>query len=724
MLPTVASCDTRINLAGAHMKILVIEDETTIRQNLVRMLQMENFDVISAEHGEAGVAAALAELPDLIISDVMMPHLDGFGVLEALRAQDSTMLIPFLFLTALDDKQNLRRAMTKGADDYLTKPFNREELLTAIKVRLARSQVVQRREEDRMLAREGHLRAMFAQSLTDTKSARLDQTGFSAAYGTQAVDTASAGADAQTGLINATVLFSSIRSFALMSEKLSAVEVAEVLQSYFRAVCAPILSNGGYALKFIGDGVMAVFSEDGKRPTQLTEHHTLRAAKAALGMTLVANQYGTQLNERYAERGLPEFAIGVGLHCGEVVMAKVETGISTELTAIGDTVNLAARLEAKTNEFGWSIVSSLPVLHEAGSGIEFGRIETVWVKGRTTPIDVAEITGLSAQLAGSLPVSNNSVTDAGELAATIRAALRENAAITSRAVKAALSTTQPAAQLVTAMAAAKRAQLAALPQIRGFKVTRKIGSGGMSQVFLAKRDTDGQEMALKILDSKVHEEGDFLSRFIQEHHLISQINHPNIVRIYEQAFSDDIAYIGMEFFPGGDLRRQIVRGLSEWEALGFIKQVAAALQEVHVHSIVHRDLKPDNVMLRDDRSVAIVDFGIAKRVRQSLSTTRHGLVVGTPYYLSPEQARGNEVDTRSDIYSLGVLTYECLTGQKPYQTETVEELMAQHMHAAVPTLRDGLERYQPLLDKMMAKDANARFLHVVDVIQAISKLGI
>ncbi len=707
-----------LKLAGASMKILVIEDETTIRQNLVRMLQMENFEVISAEHGEAGVAAALAELPDLIISDVMMPHLDGFGVLEALRAQDSTMLIPFLFLTALDDKQNLRRAMTKGADDYLTKPFNREELLTAIKVRLARSQVVQRREEDRLIAREAHLRSMFAESIADNKNVRLDQTGFSAAFGASEKTTAEAGA--QTGLINATVLFSSIRSFALMSEKFSAVEVAEILQNYFRAVCVPILSGGGYALKFIGDGVMAVFSADPNR----AEHHTLRAAKAALGMTLVANQFGTQLGQRYADRDLPEFAIGVGLHCGEVVMAQVETGITTELTAIGDTVNLAARLEAKTNEFGWSIVSSLPVLHEAGSGIEFGRIETVWVKGRTTPIDVAEITGLSAQLAGSLHSATHAITDAGELAATIRAALRENAAITSRAVKAVLSTTQPAAQLVSAMAAAKRAQLAALPQIRGFKVTRKIGNGGMSQVFLAKRDGDGQEMALKILDAKVTEEGDFLSRFIQEHHLISQIDHPNIVRIYEQAFSDDIAYIGMEYFPGGDLRRQIVRGLSEWEALGFIKQIAAALQEVHVHHIVHRDLKPDNVMLRDDRSVAIVDFGIAKRVLQSLSTTRHGLVVGTPYYLSPEQARGDEVDTRSDIYSLGVLTYECLTGQKPYQTETVEELMAQHMHASVPELRNGLERYQPMLNRMMAKNTNARYQHVVDVIQAISKLGI
>ena len=152
--------------------------------------------------------------------------------------------------------------------------------------------------------------------------------------------------------------------------------------------------------------------------------------------------------------------------------------------------------------------------------------------------------------------------------------------------------------------------------------------------------------------------------------------------------------------------------------------MAAALQEVHVHNIVHRDLKPDNVMLREDRSVAIVDFGIAKRVLKSLRTTRHGVVVGTPYYLSPEQARGDTVDTRSDIYSLGVLTYECLTGRKPYQTETVEELMAQHMNAPVPLLRDALDRYQPMLDKMMAKNTAARYQHVVDVIQAISKLGI
>ena len=133
---------------------------------------------------------------------------------------------------------------------------------------------------------------------------------------------------------------------------------------------------------------------------------------------------------------------------------------------------------------------------------------------------------------------------------------------------------------------------------------------------------------------------------------------------------------------------------------------------------------PDACGRRDDRSVAIVDFGIAKRVRQALSSTRSGLVVGTPYYLSPEQARGESVDTRSDIYSLGVLTYECLTGQKPYQTETVEELMAQHMHASVPRLPTGQERYQPLLDHMMAKQTAARYGHVVDVIQAISKLGI
>ncbi|MEO8385425.1 MAG: protein kinase, partial [Betaproteobacteria bacterium] len=402
------------------------------------------------------------------------------------------------------------------------------------------------------------------------------------------------------------------------------------------------------------------------------------------------------------------FAIGVGVHSGEVMMCHVGTGDSSEFTAIGDAVNLASRLEGKTKELGWSIIASLPTLHAAGEGIEFGDIETLWVKGRSTPVDAVEITGIDVTVGG---VDSRHV----ELATDIRNALRSNSEITGRAIKAALEVTQKMETLPSAAGVFA----ATAPKIKGYRLLRKLGEGGMSEVFLAEREADKLPVALKLLDplaGDMEEGGDLLARFIQEYAIISQITHPNVVKIFDQAFSDELAYIAMEYFPGGDLRRKIAAGLTAAQAVDILLQTSRALEEVHKQGIVHRDLKPDNLMLRADGTLALVDFGVAKRVRQSLASTRHGQVVGTPYYLSPEQAATGAVSNKSDLYSLGVLAFEMFTGEKPYQADNVEALMRLHVDAAVPRLPTALTEYQPLIDRLMAKDPAHRFQSADEVV--------
>lgn len=254
--------------------------------------------------------------------------------------------------------------------------------------------------------------------------------------------------------------------------------------------------------------------------------------------------------------------------------------------------------------------------------------------------------------------------------------------------------------------------------VEGYRILRKLGQGGMSRVFLAEHLASRSERVLKIVPISDSDEGEIVQRFIHEFALVSGIDHPNVARIYDQGFTDDYAYIAMEYFPGGDLRAMIGDGMPPELGLAVLLQVAGGLSAIHQQGIIHRDMKPDNVMVRSDGMLAIADFGIAKKPMAQLSQTQHGEVFGTPYYLSPEQATSGIVDERSDLYSLGVMFYEILTGTKPYRASDIEGLLYQHLNAPVPRLPDHLARLQPLLDRAMAKDPDMRFASAEELVAA------
>lgn len=247
-----------------------------------------------------------------------------------------------------------------------------------------------------------------------------------------------------------------------------------------------------------------------------------------------------------------------------------------------------------------------------------------------------------------------------------------------------------------------------------------IGQGRYSTIYKAERMPDGETVAIKILDRSIAHAAENVQRFIREGELVSWVDSSYVVNIFEQGLTRRFGYIVMEYFEGGDLKKRIAHGITPEKALEHLVSIARALQATHELGVVHRDLKPANVMFRRDGSMALMNFGVAKRIGKGLDLTHVGTVIGTPYYVSPEQAQGVPVDERSDLYNLGLLLYEMLTGQKPYLGNTANALLFQHIHSPVPDLPAKLAHFQPLLARLMAKDRRHRFADVPELFAALA----
>jgi len=256
--------------------------------------------------------------------------------------------------------------------------------------------------------------------------------------------------------------------------------------------------------------------------------------------------------------------------------------------------------------------------------------------------------------------------------------------------------------------------------IPGYAIQREIAKGGMSTVLLAKRIEDNIDVVVKVLYTQGHEDPTALKRFMQEYNLISVMQHPHIIRIYERAFATDFAYIVLEYLPQGDLSKRIQGGIPAETALSYLRQIALGLSAIHKLDIIHRDLKPGNILFHGEDTLKITDFGAAKIISNEMQDiTINNMVVGTPYYMSPEQGTGMKVDKRSDIYSLGVLFYQMLTGKKLFTANSIAKLIRAHLHDPIPKLPENMSKYQSLIEGMLAKDPDERFQNTEELIAGV-----
>jgi hypothetical protein len=254
----------------------------------------------------------------------------------------------------------------------------------------------------------------------------------------------------------------------------------------------------------------------------------------------------------------------------------------------------------------------------------------------------------------------------------------------------------------------------------GYNILSHLARGGVADVFLAERAADGTAVVLKIIDRAKCDDPSAVKRFIQEYTLASRIRSPHVVQIFDRGFTPAYAFISMEYFAGGDLTRQIRAGIDPTTVICYMKQIAQGLFEIHKQGIAHRDMKPGNVLFRADGTVVITDFGIAKLVGSSATLTLDNVVVGTPYYTAPELITGQRCDVASDLYSLGVMFFEMLTGEKPYTRKNIQEILSATVSAPVPTLPAALAEFQPVLDRLMAKKPSDRFASAKHLLDALS----
>jgi len=259
--------------------------------------------------------------------------------------------------------------------------------------------------------------------------------------------------------------------------------------------------------------------------------------------------------------------------------------------------------------------------------------------------------------------------------------------------------------------------------IPGYKIQRLIGRGGMAAVFMAIQESLDRPVALKVLYPDFAQTPEFSARFLNEGRIIAALNHANIITIHDIGIAGDNHYISMEYVEGGDLKDWIAQGIDADTALGLLETIGGCLGFAHELGIVHRDVKPGNILFRKDGTTLLTDFGIAKQLTDSQDRTLTGTVMGSPHYLSPEQGQGVPVDGRSDIYSLGIIFYEMLMGEKPFRGDSDVSTILQHLQQPIPQLPAALARFQPLLDRMLAKDPDERFVDARAMLNFIKGMG-
>ncbi len=260
--------------------------------------------------------------------------------------------------------------------------------------------------------------------------------------------------------------------------------------------------------------------------------------------------------------------------------------------------------------------------------------------------------------------------------------------------------------------------------IAGYRVDSKLGSGGMSSVYLATHLGLEKRMALKLLP-KEKASDEVTKRFVREARVVAKLAHPNIVGVYDVGETDSHFYLAMEFVEGETLEDILVKRekLPPYEATRVIRDVGRALECAHRQGIIHRDIKPDNIMLSPDGTVKVTDFGLAKMKGGRADITRAGIILGTPFFMAPEQCERKALDIRSDLYSLGVTYYNSVTGKKPFEGGKPAEIMFSHIHED-PIPPNLLEPTLPfeltgVILKMLKKDPAERYQDPTDLVQAL-----
>ena len=262
--------------------------------------------------------------------------------------------------------------------------------------------------------------------------------------------------------------------------------------------------------------------------------------------------------------------------------------------------------------------------------------------------------------------------------------------------------------------------VASVVSIPGYEIKDLLGRGGMAMVYLAIQESIGRKVALKVL-APDHNDETFSERFLREARIASQLSHPNIITVYDAGIHNGIHYMSMEYIQGKNFN-EARNLLTRKQKVLIIKQIADALDFAAKKGFIHRDIKPENILLHQDGRAILTDFGIARSNDISKGLTETGKILGTPYFMSPEQTKGLKIDHRTDIYSLGVVLFQALAGYVPYDGPSLVAICIKHLSDPIPQLPKGLEIFQPIINICLSKKPEHRYQHASELVAALNKI--
>ena len=367
--------------------IVVMEDDAATRMLVASVLKKDGYDVLSSENGADGLALVRAHKPDLVISDVQMPVMDGFAMLQALRADPDLLAIPVVLLTSLQERAHMRIGMTSGADDYITKPFRPGELREAAAAQLNRRQMREVAQASVVDAAVNH--ALDAQK---QQLARLYEKKLAAELSDKWP--VSDGSDADETFASATVLFLDVQNYAALAESLNSAELSDIVRRFYNNAGDTVHLFGARHMQFVGEALLAVFVDG---TDTLSVNHGLRAARAALGMVDAARRVQAYMQSHFPAASLPLFGVSVALHSGPVTLARLHNPLHGEMQIlpVGDVVNSAFLLQKQAVSVGWTIAASVPMLRSVTGAVQTGARALITLPGRALPMDAAELLSLA-----------------------------------------------------------------------------------------------------------------------------------------------------------------------------------------------------------------------------------------------------------------------------------------------------------------------------------------
>jgi len=367
--------------------IVLMEDDAATRMLVSSVLKKDGHDVLTAENGAQGLVVVEARRPDVVISDVQMPEMNGFQMLAALRQNTAIAETPVILLTSLQERAHMRIGMTAGADDYITKPFRPGELREAVAAQLNKRQI---HATLKSMAVDAAVQVALNEQRQEL--ARLYERRLAAEL-SERWPSADAG-DHDERFENATVMFVDTPHYAGVAEKLNAQELTELIKKFYGSANDTTHLFGARHMQFIGEGMIAVFTDD---TNTRTVNHGLRAARCALGLVESSHGIARYLTAAYPQRQLPPFEVNVALHAGAVTLTQLADPLhgSAQKLPVGDAVTAAMQLQKKARVLGWPVAGSVTVLRSITGAVRIGRRALVEIPGRTQPIDAAEIVELA-----------------------------------------------------------------------------------------------------------------------------------------------------------------------------------------------------------------------------------------------------------------------------------------------------------------------------------------